>query len=74
MKILVGYDGSKVAEDAVKLAQKHGHAFKAEIYILTSMEQSPALKKEDIDRAESKLEKLQRAFKADIFPVRSKHP
>ena len=26
MKILVGYDGSKVAEDAVKLAQQHGHA------------------------------------------------
>ncbi|MCK5203017.1 MAG: universal stress protein, partial [Desulfobacterales bacterium] len=58
MKILVGYDGSKVAEDAVKLAQKHGHAFKAEIYILTSMEQSPTLKKGDIDKAESKLENL----------------
>jgi len=68
MKILVGYDGSKVAEDAVKLAQKHGHAFKAEIYILTSMEQSPTLKKGDIDKAESKLENLKRAFKVDDIP------
>ena len=65
MKILVGYDGSKVAEDAVKLAQKHGHAFKAEIYIMTSLEQSPTLKKEDIDRAENRLENLQRAFEID---------
>ena len=65
MKILVGYDGSKVAEDAVKLAQKHGHAFKADIHIMTSLEQSPELKKEDIDKAESKLEKLRTSFKSD---------
>lgn len=65
MKILVGYDGSKVAEDAVKLAQKHGHAFKAEIIILTSLEQSATLKKQDIDKAESKLEKIETALKID---------
>ena len=70
MKILVGYDGSKVAEDAVKLAQLHGHAFKAEVYILTSLEQSPALKKEDIDRAENRLENLQRAFEVDNIPCK----
>jgi len=68
MKILVGYDGSKVAEEAVKLAQKHGQAFKAEIYILTSQIQSPMLKKEDIDKAESKLEKLRTPFKVDDIP------
>jgi nucleotide-binding universal stress UspA family protein len=68
MKILVGYDGSKVAEDAVKLAQKHGNAFKADIYILTSLEQGPELKKEDIDKAESRLEKLRMSFKADGIP------
>ena len=65
MTILVGYDGSKVAEDAVKLAQKHGHAFNAEICILTSFEQSATLKKEDIDKAESKLEKLGTSLKTD---------
>jgi nucleotide-binding universal stress UspA family protein len=32
------------------------------------MEQSPTLKKEDIDKAESKLESLQRAFKIDDIP------
>jgi len=68
MKILLGYDGSKVSEDAVKLAQKHGHAFKADIHIVTSLEQGPELKKEDIDKAESKLEKLRTSFKADGIP------
>jgi len=65
MKILVGYNDSKKTEDVLKLAHKHGLAFKAEIYILTSLEQSPTLKKEEIDRAESKLEKLRKPFKAD---------
>jgi nucleotide-binding universal stress UspA family protein len=68
MKILVGYDESKGAEGALKLAQKHAKAFNADIYIVTSLEQSPALKKEDIDRAESKLEKLRTPFNADDIP------
>ena len=65
MKILVGYDDSKVTKDVLKLAHKHGLAFKAEVYIVTSLEQSPTLKKEDIDKAESKLENLIKPFKAD---------
>ena len=65
MKILVGYDGSKVSEDAVAMAQKHGKALKADVLIITSLEQGPDLKKEDIDKAESKLERLKSPFKAD---------
>ena len=68
MKILVGYDGSKGAEDALQLAQKHAKAFGASIFIVTSLEQSPALKKEDIDKAESKLEKLKTPFRTDNTP------
>ena len=65
MKILVGYSESKTTEAMLKLAHKHALAFKADISIVTSMEQSPSLKKEDIDKAESKLEKLKKPFKAD---------
>ena len=65
MKILVGYNDSRVTEDVLKLAHKHGLAFKADVYIVTSLEQSPTLKKEDIDKAESKLENLLKPFKAD---------
>jgi nucleotide-binding universal stress UspA family protein len=68
MKILVGYDGSNIASDAVKLAHTHAKAFKAEMFIVTSLEQGPELKKSDIDKAESKLEKLSKPFKADDIP------
>ena len=72
MKILVGYDGSRVAEDVLKLAQMHAKAFKAEVYILTSLEQSPTLKKEDIDKAESKLEKIRKPFSVDDIPCEAR--
>jgi nucleotide-binding universal stress UspA family protein len=65
MKILVGYDGSKVADDVIKLAHKHAKAFEAEVHIMTSLEQSAGLKKEDINKAESKLEKLATSLKSD---------
>jgi len=65
MKILVGYDGSKVAEQALSFALKHAKAFNAEVLIITSLEQSPMLKKVDIDKAESRLEKLKKPFTAD---------
>ncbi len=65
MKILVGYDGSKIAEYAVATAHKHAQAFGAEVYIVTALEQSPSLTKNDIERAESKLEKLQKPFKKE---------
>ena len=68
MKILVGYIDSKTSEAILKLAHKHALAFKADISIVTSMEQSPSLKKEDIDKAEIKLEKLKKPFKADNIP------
>ncbi len=72
MKILVAYDGSKMSEDAVKVAHKHGQAFKAAIHIITSLEQGPDLKKEDIDRAESKLEKLKASFKTENIPCETR--
>ena len=65
MKILVGYDESGVAEAALKLAHKHAKAFDGNIYVLYSLEQSPTLKKGDIDKVESKLEKIKTSFEAD---------
>lgn len=58
MKILVGYDGSRVAEDALKLAHDHARAFKADIHLFTSLQQGPELQKEDIEAAESRLDNL----------------
>jgi len=68
MKILVGFDGSKLADDVIKLANKHAKAFRANVYIVTSLEQGPDLKKEDIDKTEGKLAKIETSFKTDDIP------
>ena len=65
MKILVGYEASRVADEALKLAHKHAKAYGADLFIMTSLEQSPGLKKEDIDKAESRLEKIKKPFIAE---------
>jgi nucleotide-binding universal stress UspA family protein len=60
MKILVGYEESKVAEEALKVALKQARAFNADLFIVTVLEQSLKLQKDDIEAAEDKLEKLKR--------------
>jgi len=62
MKILVGYDGSRVAEDALKQAQEHARVFEADIHLFTSLQQSHELAKEDIEEAESRLDHLKLTF------------
>ena len=37
MKILLGYDGSNAAMDALKLAVKHGKAFDGTVYVVHSL-------------------------------------
>lgn len=64
MKILVGLDRSKVADDVIALALKHAKAFEADVTLMTSLEQGPELKKEEIDRVESRLERLKAPFMA----------
>jgi nucleotide-binding universal stress UspA family protein len=68
MKILVGYDGSKVAEDVLKLAREHARLFEAGIYLFTSLQQGPELKKGDIEEVESRLDQLKLSFDFDKIP------
>ena len=68
MKILVGYDGSRVAEYALKLAQEHARVFEADIHLFTSLQQSHELAKEDIEEAESRLDNLKLNFDLDKVP------
>ncbi len=37
MKIMVGYDGSNAAKNALTLAKAHAKAFKAKVYILSTI-------------------------------------
>ena len=56
MKVLVCYDGSNVAKDAVKLARHHAEVYGASLLIVRALPQSPELKFEDIQREETSLQ------------------
>ena len=65
MNILVGYDGSKVANDALKLAKQHAKAFDGKVHIVTSMEGGPEVPREDFEKAEKDLNYAKVAFKKE---------
>ncbi len=56
MKILVGYDGTNAAKEALNLAKVHAKSFGATVDIVTSMEKGTENQREDIDQAERGLE------------------
>ena len=56
MKILVGYDGSNVAKEALALARRHAKTFTASVDIVTSMTKGTESEREDIQNAERGLE------------------
>ena len=68
MNILVGYDSSNVAKEALALAKKYAKAFDAKIFLVTAMAQGPDLQLEDIQKAENELERLKRSFTVDDIP------
>lgn len=59
MKILVGYDGSNSAKEALNLARKHATQFKAAICIITSMQHGTQNEVADIEAANNSLERAQ---------------
>jgi nucleotide-binding universal stress UspA family protein len=65
MKFLVGYNGTSLDERVLKQAQQHASLFNADIYIVTSLEQSSTLEKSEIDRVEGELEYLRTPFNID---------
>ena len=56
MKILVCYDGSNVAKDAVKLARHHAEVYGGNLLLVKALPQGPELKFENIQREETSLE------------------
>ena len=62
MKIMVGYDRSNVAKEALEIAKKHAKAFDAKVYVLRSLARSPEMELEDIQKAEHELENVRIHF------------
>jgi nucleotide-binding universal stress UspA family protein len=56
MKILVGYDGTTAARQALELAKKRAKLLGAKVDVVNCMAQNHDLKYEDISNAEEKLE------------------
>ena len=65
MKILIGYDGTNAAKEALNLAKVHAKSFGAEVDIVTSMEKGTENEREDIEQAERGLEWAKSLFDED---------
>ena len=63
MKILVGYDGTNAAREALQLALKHARAFGAEVEVVTSMTRGSEAQLEEIGNAEGGLAYAEELFK-----------
>ena len=63
MKILVGYDGSNSAREALHLAVRHAKAFGAEVEVVTSMTKGGEGQREEIENAEGGLAYAEELFK-----------
>jgi nucleotide-binding universal stress UspA family protein len=56
MKILVGYDGSNVSKEAIRIAETHAAAFGADIILANTMVGGPEVPRKDFEDAEKKLD------------------
>ena len=56
MKILVGYDGTNAAKEAIALAEQHARVFGATIILARSMVGGPEVPRRDFEIAENSLE------------------
>jgi nucleotide-binding universal stress UspA family protein len=72
MNILVGYDGSKVAGDALKVAREQAKAFNAKVFIVTSMVGGPEVTREEFEKAEKDLEFAKSGFKKEEIPCEAR--
>jgi nucleotide-binding universal stress UspA family protein len=71
MKILVGYDGSNSAKDALRLAKNHAKAFDADVDLVTSMKGAKNNQYDEIRQAELGLEYAQALFDEDSIPCKT---
>ena len=71
MNILIGYDGSRVAKEAVNLGIKHAKAFHAQAHVVTSMPTGTENQQNDIKDAESGLDWVREKFEAQGMPCKT---
>jgi nucleotide-binding universal stress UspA family protein len=65
MKLLVGYDGTNSAKEALNLAKSHAKVFGASVEVVTSMQKGTESERKDIEQAERGLEYAKSLFEVD---------
>ena len=71
MEIMVGYDDSKVAKDALDIAMRNAQAFNARVHIVTSLVSGVDVSKKEFDRIEKKLEYAESLLKDKKIPCKT---
>lgn len=71
MEIMVGYDDSGVAKDALDVAMQHAVAFDAKVHIVTSMVGGIDVPRQEFDRIEKKLKYAESLFKDKKIPCQT---
>lgn len=72
MKILLGYDGSNAAMDALKLAVKHGKAFSGTVYVIHSLTGGAEDNEEKISVANDQLDFAEGLLKNEGVPCETR--
>ena len=72
MKILVGYDGSNSAKDALVLAKKHAAAFDATVIIVSSLTGGSVTHAVEVEHATENLESAKKMFEEDGLQCETK--
>ena len=65
MKILVGYDGTNSAKEALNLAKSYAKTFGASVEVVTSMQKGTESARKDIEQAERGLAYAKSLFEED---------
>ena len=71
MEIMVGFNDSRVAKDALDIALQHAQAFNARVHIVTSLVSGIDIPKKEFDRIEKKLEYAESLFKDKKIPCKT---
>lgn len=72
MKILVGYDGSNSAKDALALAKQHAAAFNAKVFVVASLMGGSATHATDVEHANENLEFARSLLEEADIPCEAK--
>lgn len=67
MRILVGYDGSNAAQEALFLAKRHAKTFAGKVFVLFSLKKGTADQLPKIQQAEQDLAYARNFFKKDLI-------